>query len=109
MKQLLFILLNLVLLIESYHYHINRYNNQYNKLISTSSIPSIPSIPSTSSISSSQLCMSSNSITVSEEERLRLRGELLDLCDDYTENQKLKWNGISHIHIYYTLVNNNIY
>lgn len=84
MKQLLFILLNLVLLIESYHYHINRYSNQYNKLIS---------IPSTS-----QLYMSSNSITISEEERLRLRGELLDLCDDYTENQKLKWNGISHIH-----------
>ena len=103
MKQLLLILLNLVLLIESYHYHINHYNNQYNKLISTSSIPSIPSISSTSSIPStsislSQLYMCSNSITVSEEERLRLRGELLDLCDDYTENQKLRWNGISHIH-----------
>jgi hypothetical protein len=105
MKQLLFILLNLVLLIESYHYHyhINHYNNQYNKLISTSPIPS------TSSTSSSQLYMSSNSIIISEEERLRLRGELLDLCDDYTENQKLKWNGIIHIHIYYTLINNNIY
>ena len=95
MKQLLLILLSLVLLIESYHYHINRYNNhQYNKLISTSLI------------SPSQLYMS-NSIIVSEEERLRLRGELLDLCDEYTENQKLKWNGNRFIYILYTLYFNN--
>jgi hypothetical protein len=69
----LLIILVLVVLTQSYYYlHYN-----YNKL---------RSIPR----SSQQLYM--NSITISEDERLRLRGELLDLCDDFTEKQKLKWN-----------------
>lgn len=79
----LLVILILIVLTQSY-YHLQ---HNYNKLRSISIPRSIQ-----------QLYM--NNIIVSEDERLRLRGELLDLCDGFTEKQKLKWNnGIIYVNI----------
>jgi len=90
----------LVILINtSLSYYYSLYNNRLTS--SSSSITRTTSITSTTSITTrkttststlqKKLYMSNNN-KVSEDERDKIRGELLELCDKFTENQKSQWN-----------------